>query len=59
MNGGNTEMSGVSELIRGRRSVRTFDGRAVSQDDRKMLERYISGISNPLLLSQYGEEGYC
>ena len=37
----------VLETIKGRRSVRTFDGRAVSQEDREKLEQFISGISNP------------
>lgn len=37
----------VLDTIKGRRSVRTFDGRAVSQEDREKLEGFISGISNP------------
>lgn len=37
----------VLETIKGRRSVRTFDGRAVSQEDRDKLEQFIPGISNP------------
>ena len=40
-------MSVLQEIIRGRKSVRTFDGRTLRQDDRKKIEEYISGISNP------------
>ena len=35
------------EIIRGRKSVRTFDGRPLSADDRQRLERYAQAISNP------------
>lgn len=37
----------IMELIRTRKSVRTFDGRAVSEDDKKKLGDYIKTISNP------------
>ena len=37
----------VKELIRQRRSVRTYDGRALSQSDRQLLEKEIARISNP------------
>lgn len=37
----------VLEIIRERRSVRTFDGRVVSREDREKLEQFISSISNP------------
>lgn len=37
----------IMELIRTRKSVRTFDGRAVSEEDRKKLAEYIRTIDNP------------
>ena len=37
----------IMELIRTRKSVRTFDGNAVSEEDRKKLSEYISTIDNP------------
>ena len=37
----------AKELIRERKSVRTFDGRPLSDEDRRSLEEYISDISNP------------
>ena len=40
-------MSALMEIIKGRRSVRTFDGRNLSADDRNKLEEFISGITNP------------
>ena len=40
-------MSALLEIIKGRRSVRTFDGRAVSEEDREKLEKYIKDIPNP------------
>ncbi len=41
-------MAVLKNLIRERRSVRTFDGNPVSPEDRKKLDEYISaGISNP------------
>ena len=40
-------MSALSELIRTRKSVRTFDGNPLSADDREKLGRYISDIENP------------
>lgn len=41
---------GMTELlntIKGRKSVRTFDGRPVSAEDREKLEQYIATITNP------------
>ena len=40
-------MSKLQEIIRGRRSVRTFDGQPVSAEDREKLEQYIATITNP------------
>ena len=40
-------MSQLLELIRGRKSVRTFDGMPVSREDRERLAQYMEGISNP------------
>ena len=37
----------LMELIRTRKSVRTFDGNAVSEEDRKKLSEYIRTIDNP------------
>ena len=37
----------VTEIIRARRSVRTFDGRAVTPEDREKLEEYVASIGNP------------
>ena len=36
----------IMELIRTRKSVRTFDGNAVSEEDRKKLSEYIRTIDN-------------
>lgn len=40
-------MSELLKTIRGRKSVRTFDGRPVSAEDRERLEKYIGAITNP------------
>ena len=40
-------MSQLLELVRGRKSVRTFDGTPVSREDRERLAQYMEGISNP------------
>ena len=37
----------ITDLIRQRRSVRTFDGRALSAEDRSALEAYLSSLTNP------------
>ena len=37
----------IMELIRTRRSVRTFDGRPLTQEDRKALANYGETITNP------------
>ena len=42
--------AGMTELlrtIRERKSVRTFDGRPVSAEDREKIEQYIRTIENP------------
>lgn len=41
-------MSGTAkELIRQRRSVRTFDGRALSDDDRRYMTELLASLDNP------------
>ena len=40
-------MTELLKTIKGRKSVRTFDGRPVSANDRELLERYIPTITNP------------
>ena len=40
-------MAALKDIVKGRRSVRTFDGNPVSQEDREKLCEYISGITNP------------
>ena len=40
-------MTPLQEIIKGRRSVRTFDGNPISGEDREKLTDYISGITNP------------
>ncbi len=40
-------MSELFNIIKGRRSVRTFDEKPVSAEDRAKLEEYIGTISNP------------
>ena len=40
-------MTALKDIIKGRRSVRTFDGNPISTVDRAKLLEYIGGISNP------------
>ncbi len=40
-------MAELLKIIRERKSVRTFDGRPVSAEDRDRLERYMRSITNP------------
>ena len=40
-------MATLPEVIRGRRSVRTFDGKPLRPEDREKLEAFIAGITNP------------
>ena len=40
-------MTELLKTIMGRKSVRTFDGKPVSADDRERIERYILSIRNP------------
>lgn len=37
----------VTELIRQRKSIRTFDSKPLSADDRSTLENYITSLTNP------------
>ena len=56
-------MSELLKTIKGRKSVRTFDGRPVSAEDREKLEQYIRTIANPFgvpvrfVLLDAGEHG--
>lgn len=40
-------MENITELVRNRRSVRTFDGREVNEDDLKKLASFMEKIENP------------
>jgi len=40
-------MSSLSEIIRTRKSVRTFDGKPLRPEDREKLEEYAAGITDP------------
>ena len=40
-------MTELLKTIRERKSVRTFDGRPVSAEDREKIEQYIRTIENP------------
>ena len=40
-------MSYLLELVKSRKSVRTFDGRPLGAEDRARLEAYIATIANP------------
>lgn len=40
-------MEHIEELVRGRRSVRTFDGREVSKEDLEKLSAFMEKIENP------------
>ena len=59
-------MENITELVRTRRSVRTFDGRKISEDDLEKLSAFVSGIENPYgipvkfkLLDAKGQELKC
>ena len=40
-------MNDLTEIIKGRKSVRTYDGTMISEEHRKDIEEYMSGISDP------------
>lgn len=40
-------MEHIEDLVRGRRSVRTFDGNALSLEDKEKLQQFMSSIENP------------
>ena len=40
-------MADLLKTIKGRKSVRTFDGKPVSAEDRQRLEQYLPAITNP------------
>lgn len=41
----------VKEMIKQRKSVRTFDGKQLSSEDRNNLEKYIASLTNPFDVS--------
>ena len=41
-------MENITELVRCRKSVRTFDGKEVSDDDKNKLALFMENIENPL-----------
>ena len=40
-------MNNIEKLVRERRSVRTFDGRELTSEDREKLHKFIETIENP------------
>ena len=40
-------MAALKDIVKGRRSVRTFNGDPISQEDREKLCAYIDSITNP------------
>ena len=40
-------MENITELVRRRRSVRTFDGKEINEDDMKKLDLFLKTIENP------------
>ena len=44
---GGLTMSDLMEIIKGRKSVRSFDGRPLSAEDKEKLTQYAAGITNP------------
>lgn len=40
-------MKALIDIVKGRKSVRTFDGTGINEEDRKDIENYITGITNP------------
>ena len=40
-------MNDLMEIIKGRKSVRTYNGEQLSKEHRKLLEEYVKGITNP------------
>ena len=40
-------MGNIFETVRGRKSVRTYDGKMIHEQDRKAVEEYIKDIPNP------------
>ncbi len=41
------EMDSLTEIIKGRKSVRTFDGNPISEQHLNAIENYVKSISNP------------
>ena len=44
-------MTDLLKVIKGRKSVRTFDGRNVSAEDRERLLKYIQSVANPFRIN--------
>lgn len=40
-------MNDLMEIIKGRKSVRTYNGEQLSDEHRRLLEEYVKGITNP------------
>ncbi len=40
-------MKALIDIVNGRKSVRTFDGTGINEEDRKDIENYITGITSP------------
>lgn len=40
-------MTSMKEIMKQRKSVRTYDGRELAQQDRQALEEYVSALTNP------------
>ncbi|MCR5801145.1 MAG: nitroreductase family protein [Lachnospiraceae bacterium] len=40
-------MNDLKEMVKGRKSVRTFDGRQLSDEHKKLIEEYIKTVKNP------------
>ncbi len=47
LSNGVTDMDDLMEIIKGRKSVRTYNGEALRAEHRIMLEEYAKGITNP------------
>ena len=43
----------AKEMIKQRKSVRTFDGKTLSDEDRKNLESYVHSLTNPFGVKVY------
>ena len=48
----------ITELIKTRKSVRTFDGKVVSEEDREKLSDVITELKQLLMKMKYAESSY-